>query len=76
MAISLKSLGIERLGVEERLALVEELWDSIATDSAALSLTEAQQAELDRRIAEHEANPDDVVPWENVTASIIERLKR
>lgn len=76
MAISLKSLGIERLGVEERLALVEELWDSIATDSAALSLTEAQQAELDRRIAEHEANPDDVVPWENVKASIIERLKR
>ena len=76
MAISLKSLGIERLGIEERLILVEELWDSIAADSAAVPLTEAQRAELDRRIAEHEANPDDVVPWEEVKASITERLKK
>ena len=76
MAVSLKSLGIERLGIEERLILVEELWDSIAADSAAVPLTEAQRAELDRRIAEHEANPDDVVPWEEVKASITERLKK
>ena len=76
MAISLKSLGIERLGIEERLILVEELWDSIAADSAAVPLTEAQRAELDHRIAEHEANPDDVVPWEEVKASITERLKK
>ena len=76
MAVSLKSLGIERLGIEERLTLVEELWDSIAADSAAVPLTEAQRAELDHRIAEHEANPDDVVPWEEVKASITERLKK
>ena len=76
MAVSLKSLGIERLGIEERLALVEELWDSIAADSSAVPLTEAQRTELDRRIAEHQANPDDVVPWEEVKASINERLKK
>ena len=64
MAAFLKSLGIDRLPVEERLALVEDIWDSIAADSAALPLTDAQRAELDRRLAEHEANPDDVVPWE------------
>ncbi len=76
MAVSLKSLGIERLGIEERLTLVEELWDSIAADSTVVPLTQAQRAELDRRIAEHEANPDDVVPWEEVKASITERLKK
>ncbi len=76
MGISLKSLGIEHLGIDERLTLVEDLWDSIAAESTAVPLTEAQRAELDRRIAEHEANPDDVVPWEEASASIAERLKR
>jgi putative addiction module component (TIGR02574 family) len=76
MAVSLKSLGIERLGIEERLTLVEELWDSIAADSSAVPLTKAQRDELDRRIADHEANPNDVVPWEEIKTSIIERLKK
>ena len=76
MTVSLKSLGIERLGIKERLTLVEQLWDSIAADSSAVPLTEAQRTELDRRIAEHEATPDNVVPWEEVKASITERLKK
>ena len=58
------------------LALVEDIWDSIAADSAALPLTDAQRAELDRRLADHETNPDDVVPWEELRGSITERLKR
>ena len=76
MSVSLKSLGIDQLSVEERLALVEELWDSIAESTGKLPLTEAQQAELDRRLAEHEAHPDDVVSWEDVKASIEARVKR
>ena len=76
MSISLKSLGIDRLSLEERLALVEELWDSIAESAGELPLTAAQQAELERRIAEHEARPNDVVAWEDVKRSIEARLKR
>ena len=64
-----------RLPLAERLRLVEALWDSIAADSAALPLTDAQRAELDRRLAEHEANPDDVISWEDIKASITDRLK-
>ena len=56
--------------------MVEDIWDSIAAESAALPLTDAQRAELDRRLAEHETNPHDVVPWEEVRDSITERLKR
>lgn len=73
MSVSLKSLGIERLSIAERLLLVEELWDSIAADTP---LTDAQRDELDRRLADHEANPDDVVPWEEVQSSIAARLNR
>ena len=76
MGASLKSLGIDRLSVDERLALVEDIWDSIALESGALPLTDAQRTELDRRIAEHDANPDDVVPWEDVKTSMGRRLRK
>ena len=76
MGASPKSLGIDRLPVEERLALVEDIWDSIAADRAALPLTDVQRDKLDRRLAEHETDPDDVVPWEELRESITERLKR
>ncbi len=73
MSASLKSLGIEKLSLEERLVLVEELWDSIAE---ATPLTEAQRAELDRRLEDHKDKPENAVPWESVKASISSRLKR
>jgi putative addiction module component (TIGR02574 family) len=76
MSVSWKSLGIDRLGVEERIALVEEIWVSIAADSAAVPLTAPQRDELDRRLADHAANPDDVVSWDEVKASLDEHLKR
>ncbi len=76
MGALLKSLGIDRLSVEERLTLVEDLWDSIAEESAATSLSDAQRAELDRRLADYAANPNDVVPWEDIKTSITARLKR
>jgi putative addiction module component (TIGR02574 family) len=76
MSVSIKSLGIDRLGIDERLTLVEEIWDSIASDSNAIPLTDAQRSELDYRIADHEKNPDDVIAWHDVKASISDRLKR
>lgn len=76
MTASIKSLGIDRLPVEERLTLVEEIWDSIASDTAALLLTDAQSAELQNRIEEDDANPDDVTPWEPVKACTLARLRR
>ncbi len=66
MPASLKSLGIDRLNVGERLALVEEIWESIASEPDALPLTEAQRNELDRRIAEHEAEPERAVAWAEI----------
>ena len=73
MAVSIKSLGIENLSVSDRLVLVEELLDSIAED---MPITEAQRLELNRRLADHEANPDDVVSLEEVYSSIRARLNK
>lgn len=76
MAVSLKALGIDRLGIEERLTLVEEIWDSIAAEGTAVPLPPGQAQELERRLAAHEAAPDDVVPWADVKASINKLLGR
>ena len=76
MNASIKSLGIDRLPVDERLTLVEDLWDSIAADSAAAPLTAAQRVELQKRIEEDDVNPNDVVPWDVVKASTLARLRK
>ena len=76
MGVSVKTLGIDRLDVDERLALVEEIWATICADAKAFPLTDAQRAELDRRVADDDAFPDEVVPWDEVKASVRSRLGR
>jgi putative addiction module component (TIGR02574 family) len=57
-----------KLPAGERIEIAMALWDSLtdAEREAELALTPEQQAELDRRLAEHIANPDSAVPWEEV----------
>ena len=67
----MKKLGIDKLGVEQRLALIEEIWESIdAEASASVQLSDAQRAELRARLAEDDADPDDVLTLEEVEASL------
>jgi len=61
------------LPVAERLKLVEAIWDSIAEAPDELALTDAQRAELDRRLEEYERNPDEGSPWPEVKARILKR---
>jgi putative addiction module component (TIGR02574 family) len=75
MGASLKSLGIDLLSTEQRLALVEELWDSIAADGETIPITEPQRAELDRRLAELDLEPDAGTPWDEVRAALAARLR-
>jgi putative addiction module component (TIGR02574 family) len=62
------------LPVEERLELVEAIWDSIAADADVnrLPLPEWHRVELERRIAEFDADPDAGSSWEEVR----DRLER
>lgn len=76
MAVSMKDLGIDRLSVDDRIALAQEIWDSIADEVARAPLTEAQRHEIDRRLAAHRANPQAAIPWEQVEAEALARLRR
>ena len=44
------ALDLGKLTRDERLELLEELWDSLSSESEPLPLTEEQEAELDRRL--------------------------
>lgn len=70
MAVTAKSLGIDKLDVDDRLALVEEIWASICADAERFPLSESQRAELDRRVADDDEFPDDVAPWDEVKTSV------
>ena len=62
------------LSVEERLRLVEDLWDSITADQQGLPLTAEQKAELDLRLDAYEADGDAGRPAQDVIAEIRRKL--
>jgi putative addiction module component (TIGR02574 family) len=62
---------IKSLSPAEKAELLDTVWESLEADSA--SLTDAQRAELDRRIARHEHNPADVIPWQQVRAGLFKK---
>ena len=49
---------LHALSIEEKLQLVEELWDSIAADQASLPLSDEQRQELALRLDEFESDGD------------------
>ena len=65
-----------KLSPEDQLKLAEALWDGLAERAAVPLPTETQCAELDRRLAEDNATPEDVVPWSEVKAEALQRTRR
>ena len=62
---------IESLSAAEKVELLDAVWESLEAD--ALSLTDAQRAELDYRIEHHEQNPSSVIPWEQVRGDLFKK---
>ena len=61
------------LPATERVDIAMALWDSLtpAEQEAEFDLTSEQRAELDRRLAEHIADPTSAVPWEEVRRKLL-----
>ncbi len=76
MPPTLEQLGIDRLGPEDRLALAEAIWESVALELEREAVPEAQLAELDRRLADSIARPDAVTPWEVVKARLLAKVRK
>ncbi|MGE0886068.1 MAG: addiction module protein [Blastocatellales bacterium] len=61
---------ILKLSLAERIQLVEDLWDSIASTPDQLSVTDAQKAELDRRRQRFEQGVTSTRSWEEVKKNL------
>jgi putative addiction module component (TIGR02574 family) len=73
MTIKLEDLF--KLSPAERIQLAADLWDSVAADPQSLPpLTEAQIAEIERRLAEHARDPSSSIGWEELRARLWSRI--
>ena len=57
---------IASLNISQKIMLVEEIWDSIAQEQGQVAITNEERAILDERLSSFEANPDDVISWDEI----------
>jgi len=61
------------LPAEERLALIDRLWDSLSEDPNVGALSSKEMTEVQQRIADYRANPEEGDEWEVVKARLLQR---
>lgn len=61
---------ILELPVQERICLVELIWDSVAAESEEVKISSALKVELEARLAEFEANPEAGYSWDQVKSRL------
>ena len=64
-------MDFTKLTVAERIQLAEDLWDSLSEAPEVLTLTDAQRAELDRRLQAHRSDPEAVVSWDTLRQELL-----
>ena len=67
------TIDIASLSSEERLRLLEEIWESLCVTPEAIPLTGAQREELDRRLDELDHEGPTGIPWGDVMKRIRSR---
>lgn len=61
------------LSIPERIQLVEEIWDTIASQAEAVELTEEEKKIVDERLEAYHRDPDAGSPWEELYQRIINK---
>jgi len=76
MTSALHELGIDTMPVEQRIALVKDIWDSVAEEVRGLPPEAPQIAELLSRRSADELDPEATVSWEHVRQEAADRWRR
>ena len=65
---------IKKLSIAERIFIVEDIWDSIASSNENYELNEAQKEELELRLQADSEIPENIKPWDEVKNELRSRL--
>ena len=71
MSATLQALGIDKLTITERLAILDDLWENIASEPDQIPLLESQREDLQRRLDAIEADPDRGSTWDDVKSRLM-----
>ena len=66
---------VGRLGLSEKLLLVEDIWDSIAASNSEIPMPMWQKKELDRRYTEYKEGKTELNDWEDVHEGLRKKYK-
>jgi putative addiction module component (TIGR02574 family) len=69
-----RAILVDELTAQQRVELIGQLWDSL-DPAAAAPITNALAAELDRREAEADADPDAGEPWLDIKSELANKLR-
>jgi putative addiction module component (TIGR02574 family) len=73
MSASNSALDISTLSSIEKLDLIGQLWDSLSDSHTDLPMPEWHREELDRRLADADANPQTGKTWSDVEKRLSQR---
>ncbi len=68
-------MNIDKMTVDEKLDLIEELWESIRQNPQSLELNPAQKQELDRRLQAHAEDAEPGESWQVVRERLLNKYK-
>lgn len=63
-------MAIGQMTVEDRLRLMEQIWDSLQDEVQRLPIPDSHREELERRMQRADDNPEESAPWEEVKARL------
>ncbi|MBC7945807.1 MAG: addiction module protein [Burkholderiales bacterium] len=61
---------ILKLPAEERLRLVELIWESLSATPAQVPLSDAHRGAIEEELADHQSDPNDILTLEQVLAEV------
>jgi len=72
VSIDISAVDLSRLSVGQRLALIEQIWDTLPESVDPADVPDSHRAILAQRRAEADANPTAGIPWRDA----LDRFKK